>query len=78
MTHPSDLLEALAQLEHQQWVHWSQAVAPQVPAEVRARWSESWVPYDALAEPLKELDRVWARQVLALIIKQPLANPEPA
>jgi hypothetical protein len=61
------LLERLAELEHEQWVAWSRAVADEVSAERRRRWQECWVHYDELPEEVKELDRVWARKVLALL-----------
>ncbi len=30
LTPPAELVEALAEIEHEQWMHWSQAVAGQV------------------------------------------------
>lgn len=62
-----ELLERLAELEHEQWVAWSQAVAAEVSAERRRRWQECWVPYAELPEEVKELDRTWARKVLATL-----------
>ena len=62
-----ELLERLAELEHEQWVAWSRAVAAEVPAERRRRWQECWVPYAELPEEVKELDREWARKVLAVL-----------
>lgn len=64
-----ELLEALAKLEHDQWVEWSKAVAPEVSVERRARWEQYWVPYEQLTEEVKEHDRVWARKTLALLEK---------
>ncbi len=61
------LLEALAEIEHQQWQHWSQAVAPEVSPSTQCKWQDSWKPYPLLTEELKENDRVWARKVLALL-----------
>jgi hypothetical protein len=61
------LLERLAELEHEQWLAWSQAVAAEVSAERRRRWQECWVPYKELPEEVKELDRLWARKVLELV-----------
>ena len=58
------IIEALAELEHRQWQHWSQTTAAQVPESLRVRWEESWRPYAELPEEAKELDRAWARQVL--------------
>jgi hypothetical protein len=67
MTEQERLLEQLAELEHEQWIIWSQAVAAEVSDERRKRWQELWVPYRDLPEELKEQDRVWARKVLALL-----------
>jgi len=62
-----ELLERLAELEHEQWVAWSRAVAAEVSEERRRRWQECWVPYAELPEGVKELDRAWARKVLAAL-----------
>ena len=62
-----ELLERLAELEHEQWVAWSRAVAAEVSAERRRRWQECWVPYAELPEEVKDLDREWARKVLSLL-----------
>jgi hypothetical protein len=68
---PTDhLIEALAVLEHEQWLYWSQAVAAEVPAETRQKWEQSWVDYNDLSEELKEADRVWARKVASLLREQ--------
>lgn len=62
-----DLLVRLAELEHEQWMHWSQAVAGEVPESTRAKWKSMWIPYSELTEELREHDRVWARKVLELL-----------
>lgn len=67
-----DLMEALAQLEHDQWLHWSQTVAAQVDEATRKKWQGSWVPYSALPEAMKEVDRFWARQVTGLLRERKL------
>lgn len=72
----NDLLEALAELEHRQWMHWSQSIAPQLPEPARTRWQEAWCPYAELPEEAKELDRVWARQVLELLREHPVVLPK--
>ena len=64
MNDTADLLERLAELEHEQWMQWSKAVADEVSSERRARWEKYWVPYDQLPEEVKEQDRVWARRAL--------------
>ena len=58
------LLERLAELEHEQWMAWSQSVAPEVSPECRRRWQACWVPYQDLPDEVKEQDRAWARKVL--------------
>jgi hypothetical protein len=63
----TDLIEALAAIEHEQWMHWSQAVAAEVTDATRSKWQRSWIPYEQLTEDLKEADRVWARKVANLI-----------
>ena len=66
-----DLLERLAELEHEQWVAWSKAVADEVSAERRQRWEACWVPYAELPDDVKEQDRVWARKVLSMLGERP-------
>jgi hypothetical protein len=67
-----DLVEALAEIEHEQWMHWSQAVAENVSISTRAKWQPSWAAYSALPEDLKEADRVWARKVVTLLRQRKL------
>ena len=67
-----DLVEALAKIEHEQWMHWSQAVAADVNAPTREKWQRSWVDYAELTEELKEADRVWARKVVTLLRQRKL------
>ena len=62
-----DLVEALAGIEHEQWMHWSKAVAADVSPSTRAKWRHSWVGYDKLTDKLMEADRVWARKVVTLL-----------
>lgn len=63
------LLEELAELEHRQWVAWSQNIAANeiVSVERLLRWQSLWVPYSQLSESDKESDRSWAREVIAII-----------
>jgi hypothetical protein len=65
-----DLIERLAELEHQQWMHWAQSLVAEesgLAAERVARWRCSFVAYADLPEHLKDLDRTWARRALALM-----------
>ena len=68
----NDLIEALAGLEHQQWLHWSKAVAPEVADVTRQKWQRSWTDYSELAEDAKEADRIWARKVVDLLCERGL------
>ncbi len=63
------LLEELANLEHQQWTKWSRTVAERVDTETRARWENYWIPYEQLSEETKEQDRIWARRILKALQK---------
>lgn len=67
MARREDLVEALAALEHEQWMDWARAVMPEVTAGRRQRWHGYMVPYEELEEPVKELDRAWARRALAVL-----------
>jgi hypothetical protein len=64
---PEELLERLAEVEHEQWVAWARAVAGEVSPERRARWESFYGPYARLSEEAKEQDRAWARRVLAVL-----------
>ena len=75
-THPTELtdeeiLEQLAELEHHQWMMWANnIVATESISEKRKeRWTSCMIPYDELSEEMKEHDRVWARQALAILRK---------
>ena len=77
MNKPNDieeLVERLAEIEHAQWMHWSQAVAANVTAPLRSKWQRSWIDYAELPEELKEADRVWARKVVSLFRQHKLID----
>lgn len=63
----NELIEALAALEHDQWIAWSKTVAHEVSDDRRKRWETYWVPYSDLDEETKEKDREWARKVAEII-----------
>ena len=65
----NELLEKLAELEHEQWVQWSKAIVldEDISPARRKRWRSYWVPYSQLAESVKYQDRVWARKVIEII-----------
>ena len=75
------LIEKLAEVEHEQWMGWSKALAKEIaehlnwlPEDMRielsarlARWNSMWIPYNELSEKTKEQDRDWARKLLKVI-----------
>jgi hypothetical protein len=66
------ILEKLADLEHQQWMEWSKAIAgadEKISEDRLDKWASLWIPYNKLSEEDKEKDRVWARKVLEEINK---------
>ncbi len=67
-----DLIEALAEIEHEQWMHWSKTVAVDVADVIRSKWQRSWVDYTELEDDMKEADRVWARKVVILLRQRKL------
>lgn len=62
-----ELVEAVAEVEHDQWVYWAQGVQHEVSAERQARWDRLMVPYELLPEEVKDDDRRWARRALAAV-----------
>ena len=69
-----ELVEALAEIEHAQWMHWSRAVAANVALAVRDKWKPLCVEYAELTDELKEADRVWARKVVSLLREHKLVR----
>jgi hypothetical protein len=64
------VIEQLAAIEHQQWVHWAQALIADEPGlspQRIKRWQHDFIPYSELSEERKELDRTWARRALAQV-----------
>lgn len=62
------ILEELADLEHEQWAHWTRYMLDNLTPENIERWKRQCnTPYSALSEKEKESDREWARKVLAII-----------
>lgn len=61
-----ELIEKLAALEHEQWMAWAKDVMDEVSPERKARWQPYFIPYSELPEEVKELDRKFARKVLAV------------
>jgi len=63
------LIEKLAALEHEQWMEWAKNIleTEDISEERAEQWKALFISYDKLDEEMKELDREWARKVLAII-----------
>jgi hypothetical protein len=57
-----ELIEKLAELEHEQWLSWAREVWDEVSVERREKWSPFMVLYADLPDKAKERDREWARK----------------
>ncbi len=65
-----ELIERLAELEHEQWAHWTRHLLDNLTPENVARWRQQIAtPYHKLSETEKDKDREWAYKVLALLRK---------
>lgn len=64
-----ELIEKLAELEHEQWMAWSMDIASKelLTNERLERWKRLWVPFQELTEEMKEQDRKWAKKVMEII-----------
>ena len=65
-----ELIEKLADLEHEQWMYWAKDIlkTENITEERAGRWKEeSFKPYKDLTEEQKDMDREWARKVLEII-----------
>jgi hypothetical protein len=63
-----DLLEKLAELEHEQWIHWTSYFLANFTPENHRKWlRQIKTPYAGLTEQEKESDRAWARKVLEVV-----------
>ena len=60
------LREFLADMEHQQWIYWSEGIASKekLSDNCLKRWKKLWKPYKKLALEEKEQDRKWADKIL--------------
>lgn len=65
------ILEDLAALEHDQWVHWAKDIAEteDITPERVEKWKKLFVPYNELSEDDKDKDREWVVKVLKIIAK---------
>ena len=66
----SDIIEKLAELEHEQWIYWAKNIMDRenMSDETINRWYKSMVPYSELSEDTKEHDRVWARKAYQIFM----------
>lgn len=64
-----EIIEMLAEVEHNQWLVWSQSLAERnlVGRETMDKWLPLWVAYKDLSELQKEKDRAFARVVYKVI-----------
>lgn len=74
---PVALLEALSDLEHQQWMKWARSIIDSEPiSEARKqRWLTMMVDYKDLPDNIQEYDREWARKVMAITRPAPAREP---
>lgn len=65
------IYEKLAELEHEQWAHWTKYMLDNLTPENITRWKKQIeTPYAELTEKEKESDRVWAKKVIEVIQKE--------
>ncbi len=63
-----ELIEKLADLEHQQWSHWTRYFLDNLNPTNKCKWVfQLETPYSELSEKEKESDRKWARKVLEIV-----------
>jgi hypothetical protein len=60
--------ERLAELEHDQWSHWTEYMLNNLTPENIKRWrNQIKTPYSRLTEKEKASDRVWADKVIKIV-----------
>lgn len=64
----NELIEKLAELEHNQWCHWTKYFLSMGTKENENRWREQMrTLYSELSEEEKNSDRAWAKEVLKIV-----------
>lgn len=64
----TSLLEKLAALEHEQWVHWTEYMLANLTIDNLVKWrSQTRTPYQELSEKEKESDREWAMKAIKIM-----------
>lgn len=62
-----NLREMVAEIEHEQWVHWTVYMLDNLTPENIERWRrQTETPYSELSEEEKDSDRKWADRILSL------------
>ena len=65
----SELVEKVADLEHQQWAHWTRYMLYNLTPENIDRWREQIeTKYPDWSEAEKDSDRKWAEIVIAVVM----------
>lgn len=68
-----EVIEELASLEHEQWVHWVKYMMLNATEENLSRWlRQVHTSYPSLSEREKEADRKWARKVVEIMERRSL------
>ncbi len=64
-----DVIEKLADLEHQQWMLWAKDIlkSEKINEERAKRWKDLFIDYKDLSEEMKDKDREWARKAYKII-----------
>ena len=63
-----DIREVLADIEHQQWAHWTRYMIDNLTPENISRWRRQVeTHYKDLTEEEKNSDRVWANKVITAL-----------
>jgi len=71
MSTHEQLIERLAEQEHNQWVTWAKSLMKNenLSDERKQRWLKLFCPYSQLTEEQKDQDRFWARKTLEIVEK---------
>ncbi len=65
-----NLYEELAELEHEQWAHWTKYMIDNLTMENIEKWKRQIkMTYNELSEKEKESDRRWAEKSLEIFKK---------
>lgn len=70
------LLEKLADIEHEQWIEWSQDISKKekLSDERMERWQSFWIPYSQLDEKVKDSDRKYANKIIEMLVIEGLVG----